>query len=429
MERLQVKNFLTIKDADIEIKKLNILIGAQASGKSVIAKLVHYFESLLQKTFPDAVQSLAGKRELDKTMLQRFESIFPRHTWEGSTFSIIYQNKQIQFEIEGSYGAQKNTLLKIKYSKNVYNLFNRMKTCYQKHLSEPKDNEITFSFGNIESRAYFKTLKEVLSNSSFQNSFNTPIFIPASRSFFANLQKNIFSFLASNIDIDPFIKEFGNVYQNSKFMHKSNLFGGSEDKKTEKIHKEIAAIATKIVNGEYEYFDDQDWIIQRGRRTNLANGSSGQQEALPMMIVLACSHIFTQGIYTGSPTVFIEEPEAHLFPFAQHLVLSAISVLYHEWNTRFFITTHSPYILSAVNNLMYANDLIENKKSSKEKIAKIIGKSNPINFDQTSAYTLKTGKSVSILDKSERLISTQFIDSTSEILESEFSALMEEDFG
>ena len=37
MEQIEIKGFLTIEHAVFEIKKINILIGEQAQGKSVIA--------------------------------------------------------------------------------------------------------------------------------------------------------------------------------------------------------------------------------------------------------------------------------------------------------------------------------------------------------------------------------------------------------
>jgi predicted ATPase len=42
MEKIIIKNFGPIEDAEIEIRKVLVLIGEQASGKSTIAKLVFF---------------------------------------------------------------------------------------------------------------------------------------------------------------------------------------------------------------------------------------------------------------------------------------------------------------------------------------------------------------------------------------------------
>src|SRR5690606_22710135 len=79
----------------------------------------------------------------------------------------------------------------------------------------------------------------------------------------------------------------------------------------DEIHKAVEA----IISGDYELKDEQDWILSKGRRINLANASSGQQEALPMLLTL-CVWPLLRARENGS-MYFIEEPEAHLFPTSQ----------------------------------------------------------------------------------------------------------------
>jgi len=40
MDRLIVKNFGPLKDVDIELNKINLFIGENGSGKSVLAKII-----------------------------------------------------------------------------------------------------------------------------------------------------------------------------------------------------------------------------------------------------------------------------------------------------------------------------------------------------------------------------------------------------
>ena len=46
MQKIIIKNFGPVQDAEIEIKKVLVLIGEQASGKSTIAKLIYFFNFL-----------------------------------------------------------------------------------------------------------------------------------------------------------------------------------------------------------------------------------------------------------------------------------------------------------------------------------------------------------------------------------------------
>jgi len=43
-EFLEIKNFLLIKEAKFEVKRFNVIIGSQTSGKSVVAKVLYFFK-------------------------------------------------------------------------------------------------------------------------------------------------------------------------------------------------------------------------------------------------------------------------------------------------------------------------------------------------------------------------------------------------
>ena len=57
-EKLIVKNFLTLKNIDIDLAKFNVFIGEQASGKSLITKLLYFFREILITYIPTYPQEL-----------------------------------------------------------------------------------------------------------------------------------------------------------------------------------------------------------------------------------------------------------------------------------------------------------------------------------------------------------------------------------
>ena len=252
--------------------------------------------------------------------------------------------------------------------------------------------------------------------------FQRSLFIPASRSFFANLQKNVFSFLASNIDIDPFLKEFGSDYENAKRIFPIMLLHVAENKEQLDHAKRVME---QIIFGEYLYEDGKDWIQSSSKRkVNLVNASSGQQEALPMLLVLLVR--FFMSSKAKSVTFFIEEPEAHLFPTAQKHIVNLFTLIYNTGEHNFFITTHSPYILTAVNNMLMASNLIEEKGDEiLPKVEKIVGKDHFINYKDVSAYTIRDGILESILDPETGLVGASIIDSVSDDFDKVFDQLIE----
>jgi predicted ATPase len=113
--------------------------------------------------------------------------------------------------------------------------------------------------------------------------------------------------------------------------------------------------------------EKQDLLeFEDGRRVKLAQASSGQQEILPLLLLLA--RFFSLRLARGR-AVYIEEPEAHLFPSTQKLVveLMARSFRARSGEMSLVITTHSPYILTSVNNLLQAGQVYSKASPEIEK--------------------------------------------------------------
>lgn len=425
MEQIEIKGFLTIEHAVFEIKKINILIGTQAQGKSVIAKLVYFFRDFFPnyiKFVEKSVDKAEKKRGFDKGILEQFEQIFPRYSWATQEFLIQYKYEHYSISIERKKAGSKYTPLKLSYNKPFLDLHKKLKNVYQVALDDFDKKTESQSARNSPKRRWIfdEVISEKIKNIECGSIFRSPIFIPASRSFFANLQKNIFSFLASNIDIDPLIKEFGSRYEQSKRIHQSGFF--PREKTESEARKSVAKLVDEIIVGEYIYSDDQDWIQHKGRKTNLANASSGQQESLPMLLILQIWP-FVYGKERPA-TFFIEEPEAHLFPKAQKQIVTLIATIYKELGHSFFITTHSPYILTAINNLVVGQDAYDKIKDNPEKLAvleKVLPASQLIRLEDVSAYTLKNGKLESIIDWENRLIGANLLDAVSVEFEQAFN--------
>ncbi len=89
MEKIEIKDFAGIKDITIEVKQINILIGPQASGKSIIAKLLYYFKNFIFEIV-NAAEELKTKRDLDKEYKQKFKEYFPPSSWSNKEFKIKY---------------------------------------------------------------------------------------------------------------------------------------------------------------------------------------------------------------------------------------------------------------------------------------------------------------------------------------------------
>jgi AAA15 family ATPase/GTPase len=420
MESLEIRNFLTIREAKLDVRRFTILIGPQANGKSVVAKVLYFFRNFLAKQYIQSIRSQEPKRQFERRVIDYFEQIFPRYAWSDQEFELSYSTDDVKIFLRRQGRSSKKLGLKFDYSSNLAELHRKAKSHY-KHLLESESVKNPLS--SMGSLIFDEILIDYIYGGSFEQSFQDSIFIPASRSFFANLQKNVFSFLANNIAIDPLIKEFGSVYESSKKLYDRRYLLSEEGQDFSSLREEVKQEIEKILVGQYVYEDNQDWIISSKRKINLANASSGQQEVLPLLVVLCSWQYYVPRVRPS--TFFIEEPEAHLFPVSQRRLIGLFSRLYKSVGHNFLLTTHSPYILTALNNLIMASNLAEEKKEKLNgKIKKVIGSDEPIRFEDVGAYTIENGVLESILNQKTRLIGSSIIDSVSDEFDRVFDKLM-----
>lgn len=407
MEKIIVKNFLILKDVEMSINKFNLLIGEQASGKSLLAKLVFFFKDsleLLAKTVVNGRDFDDYKLELQKQFLLNF----PRDYWQQE------QDFEISYHIDNQvmivkYDDKQPSKITILLPESFEELFSSSKNFIQTN----KENRHFFTAHALQDFLLYQ-LKE----KQIQNFFVRQLFIPAGRSFFANLQKNFWALNTHTLDIDPLLKKFGQAYDATKMMYQMATDLG-EDIRLYNVHPQFKA----VVKAEYQEINGEDWLVNDKQKIRLSRASSGQQEAFPLMFLLLLNGADYQQYYAN---IFIEEPEAHLFPMAQANVLSAMLKNYHEQQTRFFITTHSPYILTALNNSVYASELIQQGKLTEEKFFEL-SNSYPINFDDISAFSIENGRLSDIKDDELKLIGGEILDSVSHQFGAVYDTLLDLD--
>ena len=90
MEKLTIDNFLVLSKVDIPIKKINIVIGPQSVGKSIIAKIL-YFIYTIPSEIREGIFEGSNEKEIFEGITESFKKIFPPQYWSMSTFLITYK--------------------------------------------------------------------------------------------------------------------------------------------------------------------------------------------------------------------------------------------------------------------------------------------------------------------------------------------------
>src|ERR1700719_1748124 len=148
------------------------------------------------------------------------------------------------------------------------------------------------------------------------------IFVTAARGFFSQAKASVFTQLREGGELDPFLVEFGAFLEQTRsLLIRRRFFGDqgesaarsarrSKQGQTARHMTEIHKILASILRGKLVR-DEAGEAIQTedGRVIPISIASSGQQEALPLLLLLA--RFFLLSHRTGR-ALYIEEPEAHL---------------------------------------------------------------------------------------------------------------------
>lgn len=411
--KLRIRNFSCLSTADLQLSQITVLVGPQASGKSIISKLVFFFLDVLSRQFA-AIEELKTFDEFRLDLADDFKTWFPPSAWGNKHFQINFEVGSYSVNLIRSRTRTKKAADKIviKFSsfferdyKNSLQAYSRgRKKTGSKELDPSREFDLIYRVRNAAERSLRKAL-----------GYNFPesqLFVPAGRSFFTSVGK---AFAALERGLDPVTARFGRYFGT---LRDRGLFRRYQDRLElhshyrHKLSQEIFGGRIRISKGE-EFVEADD-----GRRIPFGMLSSGQQELLPLLVALDNFR------FRDRYRIYIEEPEAHLFPSAQSDLIDFLVHMGIGGHGRYIITTHSPYVLTRLNVLKKAALIAKKKPRSAEKIQKIIRGNTYVGMKGLAAYTIKNKQVISVIGK-DGLIDGDYLDNISGQLSREFNELLE----
>ena len=393
-ERLVVKSFGPIRSIDINFRKVNLFIGNQGTGKSCIVKLYSTFR-WLEKTL------LTGTYSLDyftKFVDARFKK------------QLCGYHRIDDFFRDDTYILYESTLYKFVYAGNAFNI-------------EKKNGNIT-------------GLPKIM-------------YVPAERIILSSAEKKLKTFdglPASNLTFNQTFWESKERFKDGYSLPFGNL------------------------NYKYDSLNDISWIEGCDYRVRLINASSGIQSALPVCIVsdylgnivasgkerpmsveelqklqketskimenenlsdsvknAMLKHLSSRSRYNCFVNI-VEEPELSLFPESQNSMIRLLCKVNNgTTDNMLLLTSHSPYTLAILNNLVLAYKAYEKGDDNiKRKVAEIVPPEYHIDPESLTAFSLTEAEMEnyqSVLSESSGIISKNDLDSVSELIMREFNIL------
>ena len=308
----------------------------------------------------------------------------------------------------GDNGSGKSVLAKLitiitsydNYSENLLEEFNKFDINFiekNTFIEFSNSNSIILTIKNKELQFNAKVLEiqRNINNTHTKPKFFISQYIPAERNLISLLNKSIFSLVTADIPLPKNLMNFAGEYEKAK-----------------NSIKELNLLNMKYIskNGQDRiYYDDSNYLP-------LENSSSGIQTALPLYLTVK---YFDEKHFNS---IIIEEPEQNLYPQSQ---INTIKYIVQNCHSNVYVMTHSPYVLSVLNLLLFAHKASDTNDILKEKISTIIPQEQQINPDKLSAYLITNGISKSIKSKATGMIQENVIDTIGDMLDNEFSELLE----
>jgi energy-coupling factor transporter ATP-binding protein EcfA2 len=430
MQKITLRPFGPIRDVEINVNDFMIFIGPQASGKSTICKAIYFFKSLkddFNRYLLDAIEKRDFRDPLAsyaKLITAKFRDFWGRSTFvPGIQLEYDYGNSvQVRIDVKGGYVEPS---FNFKFRTKFMAIVERTESLAE--LFKEKTPSFKSSSEMLALRAEKKSaLREVgvLTDDLF-NEHRDLLFVPAGRSllatFFDQLQEItprrldllMRTFIDRIIDIRPLFSESLSVLvQNRRKITVGEILFDDLEK--------AERIITNIIKGTFQYdVDGGKLFYDSASFTKLNDASSGQQEAIWILLLIYLIILENQEVFS-----VIEEPEAHLYPEAQQEMVRLMALLANVRKNQVVVTTHSPYILSAMNNLLYAHRLGQAKP---QETGKVIDRRLWLDPKRLGAYFVSDGKVEDILDYDTGLIKAEKIDSASRQINRVYDSLFDLD--
>lgn len=318
-QHLHVRDFGPIQSCDIEVQRLTVLTGPQASGKSTLAKLIYFFKISRQY-----IQS----QDLSSTQVDKWlRSVFLR------TFG----------DVTGLSNA-----MRIRY---IFADGHWLEVTKGQH---PQTHSQTVLFHY--SQDFSQLTREKMET----------VYIPAGRSVITLLSDQLpVLFTDPNRQL-PALDYCTNAYIHQILSLRQVFANGLEGLLKQEIEttdkhlnlpvlKRMMQLTEKILKARYCYRAGEEQLLLdvdetvKSIKVNFA--SSGQQET-----VWALNLLFYYLLEDKPSCIILEEPEAHLYPDSQKYMAEALGNFANAGN-QVIITTHIPYIMREFNSLRYVAEV------------------------------------------------------------------------
>lgn len=342
MKHLVIRNLGPLKEADVELKRINVIIGSQSSGKSCVLKTACYctwVEKRIELTQTSDFFAIDGNflKELERFhKLQGYIRDDTFISYESDFMAFSYDNATKTFKFDWKEGRWNYKRSKVTYIPAERNLVAAIPNWFQVKFA---DDNIRDFMADWETAR--QTTQEDLSVLNLGVSYHYDANTKSDKVQVADGVMldftNTSSGLQSVIPLFVHLNYLNNTLKGT--LSKSSVSSSKENELlSDYINKYFISRDGKPIKEEDVRGDKEAIAFKINEQWYSANGVDFEE----------IGNIYLRYILISHCDIFLEEPEANLFPPTQsNLVEWLLDMTKDEQPSNLFIATHSPYILNA----------------------------------------------------------------------------------
>lgn len=437
MNTLEIKNVGPIKSVNITLNKFNIFIGPQSSGKSTLAKIIS-FSHWLEK-------DVLVHQDIEYTTISNFleDNLIKFHKLNGyfkEDSYVCYHGDIITYRIEGKESLiieKIDSLEDKKVGKIAYIPSERNLITLQGIESLPlsRDNIRTFLFDWLSiHRRYSKDnsfdildlgIKFYFDEDSRQD---TILLKDGNKITLDVASSGLQSLVPLCIYFYDVVKWVYDHIEDISFQ-KRNLYLNLIYRPLLDELKEKGALNEDILNNDQykgQLTEALTQLTTEYRKLRAKISVEKFPQRLEQIIML--EENITKPHYSS---IIIEEPEQNLFPQTQEKLLYYFLRLMDKNRDKLIITTHSPYILYALNNCMLGW-LVKDEIESEEDLEALRFRESWVDPSKVSVWEIREGHIMGInkhenctIQDEDGLISSNYFDRIMKNITSDFTELLQ----
>jgi len=413
MRKLTIRNVGPIfKTATIEFKRFCILIGPQSNGKSTIAKILSTCLWLEKEACTTLSTQVVKNGDEFKSLVEDFHRIHnyihPDSSYidyQSQFVSIVYDKGLFSMSFKDNLSYNR---LKISYVPSDRNIVT-MKDIEKRDLEPTNfrsflfdwldtnrnyDSKHKVSILNLDMKYYYDDKAKRMDMLTHENgvTYDIPLYDASS-----GMQSLVPMTVLMHYLVTDYFKNYGIDISYDQQQKNNALAWAITREITTKYYPDLV----RGDNFRDVYYNE---IASKAKEHDQL-ASSYIDEMKDLYVHLSEPH---------SISFILEEPEQNLFPKTQvDLFNDIVSLCNSEHPSSFFITTHSPYLLSSANIALFVGKL-NNFNVDQKQLEKMAGTGTGIQSDDFSAYSVSDGTCYSIVDRETGLIRENEIDTASD---------------